>query len=57
MLSDPIKPLSFWEMIFTLSPVNGADNCQDILPVHGRDWPKETFLQRRLEELKQETPK
>ena len=42
------------QKIFLLSRVNGADNCQELLPVNGWTWPTGTFLQTRLEQLKKE---
>jgi hypothetical protein len=43
-----------WQKIFLLSTVNGADNYQEMLPSNGWQFPRETWLQRRLKELKQE---
>jgi hypothetical protein len=43
-----------WQKIFIMSTVNGADNCQDMLPRNGWEYPRETWLQKRLEELKEE---
>jgi hypothetical protein len=38
--------------IFTLSPVNGAFYIGEHLSRNNWDWPKNTFLQRRLQELR-----
>jgi hypothetical protein len=43
---------NFWQLVFTQSKVNGAAYFGDRLPTHSWDWPKDTFLQRRLNELK-----
>lgn len=45
--------LSDTQKIFALSTVNGQDNCQDLLPINGREWPRDTWLARRLRELKE----
>ena len=41
-----------WQKVFIMSTVNGADNCQDMLPSNGWEFPRETWLQKRLEELR-----
>lgn len=41
------------QKIFSLSTVNGQDNCQDLLPINGREWPRDTWLARRLKEIKE----
>jgi hypothetical protein len=43
---------TFWQLVFTQSKVNGAAYLGDRLPSHSWDWPKDTFLQRRLSELR-----
>jgi hypothetical protein len=43
---------NYWEMVFNQSRVNGAEYFGDRLPCNSWDWPKNTFLQRRLNELK-----
>ncbi len=43
-----------WQKIFLLSVVNGADNCQDILPANGWQFPRETWLQQRLEKIRKD---
>jgi hypothetical protein len=42
------KP-SFWQLIFLQSKVNGAPYNGDQLPGHNWDWPKDTYLRRRLQ--------
>jgi hypothetical protein len=41
------KP-SFWQMIFLQSKVNGASYNGEDLPGRNWNWPKNTYLQRRL---------
>jgi hypothetical protein len=43
---------NYWQLVFTQSRVNGAEYFGDRLPCNSWDWPKNTFLQRRLNELK-----
>jgi hypothetical protein len=45
------KP-SFWQLIFLQSKVNGAPYNGDELPGRSWDWPKDTYLQRRLQRCK-----
>lgn len=41
------KP-SYWQVIFLQSKVNGATYNGEALPPRSWDWPKNTYLQRRL---------
>jgi hypothetical protein len=41
------KP-SYWQAIFLQSKVNGATYNGEALPPRSWDWPKNTYLQRRL---------
>lgn len=43
---------SFWQLIFLQSKVNGALYQGEQLPGVRWDWPKNTFLQRRLEQAR-----
>ena len=43
-----------WEMIFKLSKVNGALYLGDTLPPQNWKWPKNTWLQERLRDLRKE---
>jgi len=43
-----------WEMIFKLSKVNGALYLGDTLPPQNWKWPKNTWLQERLRDLRRE---
>jgi len=41
------KP-SYWQLVFLQSKVNGAPYNGEELPGRHWDWPKDTYLQRRL---------
>jgi hypothetical protein len=41
------KP-SYWQLIFLQSKVNGAAYNGEDLPGRNWEWPKDTYLQRRL---------
>jgi hypothetical protein len=41
------KP-SYWQVIFLQSKANGATYNGEALPPRSWDWPKNTYLQRRL---------
>ena len=43
---------SFWQVIFSQSKVNGAPYFGDNLPRNQFNWPKDTYLQRRLQQSK-----
>jgi len=45
------KP-SFWQQVFLQSKVNGAPYHGEKLPGHSWNWPKNTYLQRRLRYLR-----
>jgi hypothetical protein len=40
---------SYWQLIFLQSKVNGAAYNGEELPGRNWDWPKDTYLQRRLQ--------
>jgi hypothetical protein len=40
------------QLVFLNSRINGAKYDGDTLPVHPRLWPRRTFLQRRLAEIR-----
>lgn len=44
-----IEPPTFWQLVFSQSRVNGGEYRGDDLPVKHWDWPKDTYLQKRLE--------
>ena len=39
---------SFWQLVFSQSKVNGAPYNGEQLPGRIWDWPKHTYLQKRL---------
>ena len=45
--SDQNKP-SYWQLVFLQSKANGAAYTREELPRTNWDWPKDTYLQRRL---------
>jgi hypothetical protein len=45
---------NYWQLVFNQSRVNGAEYFGDRLPCNSWDWPKNTFLQKRLNELKKQ---
>jgi hypothetical protein len=42
------EEMSYWQCVFSRSVVNGAPYRDTDLPVSNWDWPKETYLQRRI---------
>jgi hypothetical protein len=49
--SEMGKP-SYWQLVFLQSKVNGAAYSGEELPGRNWDWPKNTYLQRRLHKAK-----
>ncbi len=49
--SQKHKP-SFWQQVFSQSKVNGASYYGEQLPGTNWNWPKDTFLQRKLREAR-----
>lgn len=45
------KP-SYWQLVFMQSKVNGAAYTGEELPGRNWDWPKDTYLQRRLQKAR-----
>jgi hypothetical protein len=39
--------MSYWQLIFSQSKVNGASYNDDELPVYNWNWPTDTYLRRR----------
>ena len=39
--------MSYWQLIFSQSKVNGAPYHDDELPIYKWNWPRDTYLQRR----------
>jgi hypothetical protein len=50
-VNDTEKP-SFWQLVFLQSKVNGAPYNGEALPGRNWEWPKDTYLQRRLQNSK-----
>lgn len=46
------EKLTYWQLIFRQSKVNGGYYRGEELARHRWDWPKGTYLQRRLHKLK-----
>lgn len=46
------KNLSTWQQVFAQSKVNGATYHGEKLQGQHWNWPKDTYLQRRLKQLK-----
>jgi hypothetical protein len=49
--TETAKP-SYWQLIFLQSKANGAAYNGEELPGRNWDWPKDTYLQRRLQRSK-----
>jgi hypothetical protein len=49
--AEMAKP-SYWQLIFLQSKVNGASYGGEALPGRNWDWPKDTYLQRRLHQAR-----
>ena len=47
-----LKKPSYWQLIFLQSKVNGAPYKGEVLPGQSWDWPKDTYLRRRLNLIK-----
>ena len=48
----PVQKPSYWQCIFMQSKVNGAAYKGEDLPGRPWEWPKDTYLQRRLQEYR-----
>jgi hypothetical protein len=48
MVKFDVARQSFWQRVFLQSKVNGAPYLGDQLPGSRWQWPKNTYLQRRL---------
>jgi hypothetical protein len=51
-LEKTLERSSFWQLVFSQSKVNGAPYNGEQLPGRIWDWPKDTYLQKRLHESK-----
>ena len=45
------------QKLFLLSKANGCDNREDLLTVNRWEWPARTWLQRRLEAIREQQAK
>jgi hypothetical protein len=50
--NSEVAKQSFWQLVFSQSKVNGAPYFGENLPGRTWDWPKDTYLQRRLQQTK-----
>jgi hypothetical protein len=48
--------MTAWEAIFTQSPVNHGHYADAELPQCNWQWPTRTWLQRRLEQVREQEP-
>jgi hypothetical protein len=49
---NDLQQPSFWQLVFLQSKVNGARYDGETLSNQSWDWPKNTYLQRRLREVR-----
>jgi hypothetical protein len=49
---NELEKQSFWQLVFSQSKVNGALYMGEQLPGRNWDWPKNTYLQRRLRQVR-----
>jgi hypothetical protein len=47
-----IEKPTIWQQIFLQSKVNGAPYYGDLLPGRDWNWPKDSYLKRRLKRLR-----
>jgi hypothetical protein len=52
MLKMEMQRHSFWQRVFLQSKVNGALYWGEELPGRHWQWPKDTYLQRRLRNVR-----
>jgi hypothetical protein len=45
---EVLRKTSYWQLVFLQSKVNGAAYNGEALPGRKWNWPKNTYLQRRL---------
>jgi hypothetical protein len=43
---------SFWQLVFSQSKVNGALYIGEELPGRNWEWPRDTYFQRRLRQVR-----
>lgn len=49
---NELEKRTFWQLVFSQSKVNGALYMGEQLPGRNWDWPKNTYLQRRLRQVR-----
>ena len=49
---DALKRPTFWQLVFSQSKVNGAAYSDEDLHGNVWNWPQDTFLQRRLRQVR-----
>ena len=49
---DVLEKRTFWQLVFSHSRVNGAPYNGEHLEVSSWNWPEDTFLQRRLRQMR-----
>ena len=49
---NELEKQSFWQLVFSQSKVNGALYMGEQLPGRNWNWPKNTYLQRRLRQVR-----
>jgi hypothetical protein len=52
IIDKELQNPSFWQQVFSQSIINGAPYKGDQLPGRNWNWPKDTYLQRRLREVR-----
>jgi hypothetical protein len=50
-VDSPMGKPTYWQLVFLQSKVNGASYNGEALPQQIWDWPKETYFQRRLNQI------
>ncbi len=50
------EQMTFWQLIFSQSKVNGAQYEGDTLPICAWNWPTDTYLQRRRSLRQRQAP-
>ena len=51
---DVLEELTFWQLVFSHSRVNGAPYNGDQVEGSSWNWPEDTYLQRRLRQIRYE---
>ena len=56
MGEDFLEKPTYWQLVFSQSKVNGAPYRGDHLEGSNWSWPDDTFLQRRLRQIRFDQP-